>query len=404
MNVSMSIIYGEGLRAFARLQEELLRAPVSDDSIFAFGASKIADESEDDGPLMACPLLAESPEAFHDSGNVALLSWRQSNNQHQPNVKEVIFRARARTGLRSRSNGNPFRQWFAWSRNITHRQIILGCSFENNPSATLTLNLFARSDQPNVFYVRAGCRITSECLTGTKRTQCPYQNFSVALYPARNQNDVHSNPRTLILYRRKSPRLSLQLASTSRSDAWYPADETLVIGPEGGEIETELSVTTNGSYSCSMRLSGDRYLSWRRNIRLDPELFHLMESFRVSKRTQAGFIVAVLHSRKRYLGHLHASVVEVSIVGPRRLCLMLLTRILAMPLLKLGVLLIYISMALVCSAIVFAGPFLGLGTAATNDLGVWYWNLLWLASLTSIIACGTGLYKLLMWRRRINSS
>ncbi|KAH9908354.1 heterokaryon incompatibility protein-domain-containing protein [Xylariomycetidae sp. FL2044] len=60
-NVNMPMLYGEGTKAFIRLQEEILRQ-IHDDSLFAWRAT---EDSEETTPYRG--LLAESPDEFADS-------------------------------------------------------------------------------------------------------------------------------------------------------------------------------------------------------------------------------------------------------------------------------------------------------------------------------------------------
>ncbi|OTB09458.1 hypothetical protein M426DRAFT_6730 [Hypoxylon sp. CI-4A] len=83
-DINMPLIYGEGTRAFKRLQEEILRMAPFDHSIFAWGnrvqtqsAEELADNfrssSEDTSSKESSPLLgllAPSPREFADSGYV----------------------------------------------------------------------------------------------------------------------------------------------------------------------------------------------------------------------------------------------------------------------------------------------------------------------------------------------
>ena len=67
-NVSMPILYGEGSRAFTRLQEEIIRSS-SDHTLFAWELTQNSSG-----------LLADSPDAFANSVNVRELSQRDYDN------------------------------------------------------------------------------------------------------------------------------------------------------------------------------------------------------------------------------------------------------------------------------------------------------------------------------------
>lgn len=66
-DVNMPLLYGEGNKAFIRLQEEILRGS-EDQSIFAWDASKWVCSTGSVG------VLAPSPAYFEDSGNISALS------------------------------------------------------------------------------------------------------------------------------------------------------------------------------------------------------------------------------------------------------------------------------------------------------------------------------------------
>ena len=63
--VNMPLLYGEGHRAFTRLQEEIIQRS-DDQSIYAWNSIETADEDPDD----LSGLLAHSPEQFKDIGNI----------------------------------------------------------------------------------------------------------------------------------------------------------------------------------------------------------------------------------------------------------------------------------------------------------------------------------------------
>lgn len=72
LGVSMPLLYGEGLHAFRRLQEEVIMAS-SDLSIFAWGTSHRANASN---------LLAETPDDFQGCGDVVVVG--RSNDNTKP--------------------------------------------------------------------------------------------------------------------------------------------------------------------------------------------------------------------------------------------------------------------------------------------------------------------------------
>ncbi|KAL9116239.1 MAG: hypothetical protein Q9227_000610 [Pyrenula ochraceoflavens] len=68
-DISLPMIYGEGNKAFLRLQEEILRRS-DDHSIFAWRHIDLEDTQSLENPSTPCGLLASSPAAFADCENV----------------------------------------------------------------------------------------------------------------------------------------------------------------------------------------------------------------------------------------------------------------------------------------------------------------------------------------------
>lgn len=67
--VNMPLLYGEGQRAFTRLQEEIIQR-TDDQSLFAWN---INDESEEEDPDALFGMLAKSPAQFRDAGRIQAL-------------------------------------------------------------------------------------------------------------------------------------------------------------------------------------------------------------------------------------------------------------------------------------------------------------------------------------------
>lgn len=79
-DINMPLLYGEGSKAFVRLQHEILQTQELDESIFAWTDAKIYQ----------CGLLARSPAAFALSGNI--ISVIKPNWQNKPpNVTKRIL-------------------------------------------------------------------------------------------------------------------------------------------------------------------------------------------------------------------------------------------------------------------------------------------------------------------------
>jgi Heterokaryon incompatibility protein (HET) len=68
-DINMPMLYGEGMKAFTRLQEQIL-ANFDDDSIFAWGAPPPRPFGRHQVRTKTCGLLADSPRLFARSGNV----------------------------------------------------------------------------------------------------------------------------------------------------------------------------------------------------------------------------------------------------------------------------------------------------------------------------------------------
>ena len=70
--INMPLLYGEGQKAFMRLQYEILQSRDDDESIFAWR----------DGGLSSSGMFARSPEAFADSGTFSVLETRIPASDH----------------------------------------------------------------------------------------------------------------------------------------------------------------------------------------------------------------------------------------------------------------------------------------------------------------------------------
>ena len=88
-NVNMGVIYGEGEKAFQRLQDELLRTP-SDQTIFAWTA--LANETgSQDASTGYSNLLASSPAAFRGCGNLELLKSSDAGLDYYATSTDITF-------------------------------------------------------------------------------------------------------------------------------------------------------------------------------------------------------------------------------------------------------------------------------------------------------------------------
>jgi len=73
-DVNIPMLYGEGTRAFKRLQEEIMKES-NDESIFAWGLGRTPDKVQ-------LSLLASSPEDFSNCGNVTPVTPGGINSAH----------------------------------------------------------------------------------------------------------------------------------------------------------------------------------------------------------------------------------------------------------------------------------------------------------------------------------
>ncbi|KAK1499010.1 HET domain-containing protein [Colletotrichum cuscutae] len=80
-DINMPLIYGEGTKAFQRLQEAIIRDN-DDQSIFAWGNIFKGNADSTPGSLAGWPLLAPSPAYFKDSGDVIPIFNVPSTRMH----------------------------------------------------------------------------------------------------------------------------------------------------------------------------------------------------------------------------------------------------------------------------------------------------------------------------------
>ncbi|KAH0848610.1 hypothetical protein FOPE_02539 [Fonsecaea pedrosoi] len=87
-DLSMALIYGEGRRAFTRLQQEILKV-TGDQSLFAhcFSPHTVQELRERGDPDILLPMFAESPMDFKDSGRI--VSCNQYSHQTGVSVTDI---------------------------------------------------------------------------------------------------------------------------------------------------------------------------------------------------------------------------------------------------------------------------------------------------------------------------
>ena len=133
-NVNMPLIYGEGKRAFARLQEEIIRTS-PDHSIFAWHRHLDADTGAGD-------LLATSPENFAQLST--LVAYHQKDALDHPQLRNQGLKIRARI-VKNPKYGDDSRHCYA----------VLRCRYGDDFSGPLGLSLERHGEDNTVpvFYV-----------------------------------------------------------------------------------------------------------------------------------------------------------------------------------------------------------------------------------------------------------
>ncbi|UKZ74647.1 hypothetical protein TrVFT333_002317 [Trichoderma virens FT-333] len=164
-DINMPMIYGEGNRAFIRLQEAIMTSTPDDHSLFAWGpildeadiaskVTKISDLVSKEPPrpdsvtceLQLFGLLAESPKDFEHSGKIIVSreAARFYKSPDNPNVPTKIGRDAFRLDLPMWDQKNhAFHYWkgpnIAQSRILDYAALL--CHFEDDPSASSSVIL-----------------------------------------------------------------------------------------------------------------------------------------------------------------------------------------------------------------------------------------------------------------------
>lgn len=136
--VNMPLLYGEGRRAFTRLQEEIVK-DTDDQSLFAWGVANGPDRAL----LYSQGVLADSPAAFSQSGNVVPIPSKPGREPYSMTNK----------GLRINV---PL---WKYKNNIHEYTVaMLDCQFENDFSGLLGIPLRETSNE-SVFFRLGGCGV-----------------------------------------------------------------------------------------------------------------------------------------------------------------------------------------------------------------------------------------------------
>jgi hypothetical protein len=233
-DISLTVIYGEGERAFQRLQEELLRV-YSDHTIFAWGLDLPL-------PMGASDLLARSPEDFQLCSKV--VPTRQDERQHRlevmsravnlelptasecrhplllaPGLSEEIGSLHEDRELPPGSDGN-----FASFSHSTSHVAVLSCSTEDDDTLRVVMGLM---ETPSGTFLR------------TSVAKCDMY-FAAVHYKPRQLNIMrHANeelsPATLALKKEYSIRILCRVDKLKKDVPINIADASaqLVFSPSG---------------------------------------------------------------------------------------------------------------------------------------------------------------------------
>ncbi|KAK0721321.1 heterokaryon incompatibility protein-domain-containing protein [Apiosordaria backusii] len=136
-DINMPLLYGEGHRAFQRLQEEILK-DTEDDSILYHSVHSIFQGGN--------PILAETPKAFILSGGVTVHSWPYEVERESGFLSRNISISRRRIEM-SFFVGQDSRD-DAGGRTLS---VLLNCSVNNHANGRPSLVLILKEVSPGVF-------------------------------------------------------------------------------------------------------------------------------------------------------------------------------------------------------------------------------------------------------------
>ena len=157
-DINMPLLYGEGSKAFMRLQHEILQTQELDESIFAWTDAKIYQ----------CGLLARSPAAFALSGNI--ISVINPNRQNKP--PNVTKRLLTMEGFDTNS----------------HHQFSDSIHDTKPPSPFVILNCVQQGNDNNFVGIELTRRDTGDIATLSSKTLDQrgfFLDYFVRLYPGK---------------------------------------------------------------------------------------------------------------------------------------------------------------------------------------------------------------------------
>ena len=218
-DVNMPMLYGEGPKAFIRLQEEILKNS-EDQSLFAWEASR---ESAEQSPFRG--LFAASPAEFKDSRNITLfltLSALQilmtPTNRGIP-LTSILSPESIREG--PAESGRPH------TTGANRRVLLMGlnCHRLRNEDQILGIELVSRGGDQ---YLRTNPH---------KLFDCSQQGSTTTVYVAKYAANKHLDPvpdaerQHAFYFHRLPPNIKVcDVSPKSASDVFMPADNILQIG------------------------------------------------------------------------------------------------------------------------------------------------------------------------------
>ncbi|KAL7938450.1 heterokaryon incompatibility domain-containing protein [Trichoderma chlorosporum] len=145
-SVSMPLIYGEGKKAFLRLQEEIIKT-VDDQSIFAWQLPKMTAPGRE-----LYGLLAESPRAFENTGgNVSPFASRHSSTQTTRIINNtlqttLLIENKTTSGFSSPSFGR-----LPAGPLSNYRRAVLGCRYGFSGDSSPCIELWCLDEEQTQF-------------------------------------------------------------------------------------------------------------------------------------------------------------------------------------------------------------------------------------------------------------
>lgn len=221
LDVNLSVIYGEGERAFRRLQEEVLRAHY-DQSIFVYNVGSIPLSSEATGDWLG--LLAKAPSDFRGSGNVVAFPYSGRSSCRLTGM-EVNFELPV---LR---------------RTEHETQVALDCGFENDSTRVAVLNVQKYSGVTNTFCCRSGRPKVETIDIFEIPEQCIYTSVSVVLHASR-LDTAPSQDCSILICRSRSRLLSFSGVPSSAAE-W---------SCEAEKFDFRKSFSSTESSPCQLRI------------------------------------------------------------------------------------------------------------------------------------------------------